>query len=424
MMSEYQKEQEAARRRQERRERRRLARLRHQLKQDAAGKLDQLALAGAQEKLQATLDEERETFLERGRHVRVQPEEFRGYRNGHGEPRQVHLGGGSIEVEMPRVAESPEPFHSGMLPPYQRTSPKLLATLPQLYLYGISTGDFEAALECLLGVGAALSPASIARLKERWYVEYERWCHAPLASHYAYIWADGIYLKVGRNKEKLAVLVVLGVDAEGRKRVLVMMPGQRESYEQWLEVLRDLRRRGVSWVGLAVADGIPGFWRALGEAFPDTRRQRCWVHMMRNVLDKLPRAKQDQARQDLRRIYQARTRAEAVQWIAYFADNYHGYPPSVKCLLENQADLLTYFDFPQEHWRHLKTTNPIESSFAPVKSRIRRAKRLLRHWSALGLVYQLLMDQQTRWFRLTAPHLAAAVIAGAKYQDGEPIPQA
>jgi putative transposase len=417
-MTEYQKQLEAARRKQERRERRDLAKLRHQLKQDAAGKLDKLALTGAQEKLQETLNEERETFIARDEYERVTPEEFRGYRNGQSAPRQVHLGGGSVAVTMPRVAESTEPFHSGVLPPYQRTSPKLLETLPQLYLYGISTGDFRAALECLVGAGAALSPSSIARLKERWHLEYERWCDEPLASHYAYIWADGIYLKVGYNKEKLAVLVVLGVDVEGRKRILVMMPGQRESTEQWLEVLRDLRRRGVSWIGLAVADGIPGFWRAVGEAFPDTKRQRCWVHMMRNVLDKLPRAKQDQAHEDLLRIYDAETKAQAAKWLAYFADNYHGYPSAVRCLLENQGDLLTYFDFPKEHWRHLKTTNPIESPFAPVKSRIRRAKRLLRHWSALGLVYRLLMDQQTRWFRLTAPNLAADVVVGAKYRDG------
>lgn len=417
-MTEYQKQQEAARRRQERRERRELAKLRHQTKQDAAGKLDRLALEGAQEKLQETLDEERETFLERDEYERVTPEEFRGYRNGHGEPRTVHLGAGSVTVAMPRVAENKEPFRSGVLSPYERTSPKLLETLPQLYLYGISTGDFQAALECLLGVGAALSPASIARLKKRWYVEYEHWCNEPLASHYAYIWADGIYIKVGNNKEKLAILVVMGVDVDGRKRILAMMHGQRESYLQWLEVLRELIRRGVTWVGLAIADGIPGFWRALAEAFPDTRRQRCWVHMMRNVLDKLPRAKQDQAHTDLLLIYNAETKAQAAHWLGYFVDNYHGYPSAVRCLLENQTDLLTYFDFPKEHWRHLKTTNPIESPFAPVKSRIRRAKRMLRPWSALGLVYQLLMDQQTRWFRLTAPNLVADVVAGAKYNDG------
>jgi len=422
-MTDYQKQQEAARRKAERQERRKLAKLRHQMKQDAASELDRLALAGAQEKLQTALDEERETFLEREEYERVAPEEFKGYRNGHAEPRTVHLGAGSVTVAMPRVTENTEPFHSGVLASYQRTSPKVLETLPQLYLYGISTGDFEAALECLLGVGAALSPSSIARLKERWYLEYQRWCDEPLASHYAYIWADGIYLKVGQNKEKLAVLVVMGVDADGRKRILLLMPGQRESSMTWLDVLRELRRRGVIWIGLAVADGIPGFWQALAEAFPDTRRQRCWVHMIRNILDKLPQAKQEQAHKDLLLIYDAETKAQAAHWIAYFADNYHGYPSAVRCLLENQSDLLTYFDFPKEHWRHLKTTNPIESPFAPVKSRIRRAKRLLRHWSALGLVYQLMMDQQTRWNRLTAPYLAADVIAGAKYSDGMRLKQ-
>jgi putative transposase len=423
-MSEYQKQEASARRRAERKARREERRLRHQLKQESAGLLDKTALEGARKQIQATLDEERETFLERKPYERVEKEEFRGYRNGHGAARQVHLGYGTVAVAMPRVADSEPAFESELLPPYQRTSPAVLETLPQLYLYGISTGDFEAALECLLGVGASLSAASIVRLKERWYLEYECWRNAPLASHYAYIWADGIYIRVGQNKEKLALLVVLGVDGEGRKRLLALIAGQRESYEQWLEVLRDLKRRGLRWIGLAVADGIPGFWRAVAEAFPETRRQRCWVHMMRNILDKLPKGKQTQAHKDLQRAYNAATRAEAVNWIVYFADNFRAYPAAVKCLLENQEDLLGYFSFPQAHWRHLKTTNPIESPFAPVKSRIRRAKRLVRPWSALGLVYQLLILQETRWQRLDTPELAAAVIAGRKYRDGQEIKQA
>ena len=417
-MSEYQKEQERARKRTERRERRAARRLQHRLKQEAASQLDRTALEGARRQIQDALEGERETFLERERYERSDKESFRGYRNGHAQMREVHLGGGSVPVAVPRVSNGPKQFRSGILPPYQRTSPRVLETLPQLYLYGISTGDFAAALECLLGVGAALSPSTILRLKEKWYDEYEAWQREPLASHYAYIWADGIYIKVGRNKEKLALLVVMGADVDGRKRLLALMPGQRESYDQWLEVLRDLRGRGVKWIGLAAADGIPGFWRALSEAFPDTRRQRCWVHMMRNILDKLPRAKQTQAHRDLTAIYNAATKAEAVARIVRFADSYRADPPAVRCLLENQDDLLSFFDFPREHWRHLKTTNPVESPFAAVKSRVRRAKRMMQHWSALGLVFQLLKDQQTRWHRLNAPELAAAVIAGAKYRDG------
>jgi transposase-like protein len=417
-MSDYQKEQEAARKRQERREKRALRRLRRMVKQESASLLDKTALIGAQEKIQDTLEAERDTFLEREWGGRIGDKETRGYRNGYAKARQVHLGGGSVAVEMPRVAENAESFRSGLLPPYQRTSPKVLETLPQLYLYGISTGDFEAALECLLGVGAALSPSTVLRLKEKWAEEYEAWRRQPLASHYAYIWADGIYIKVGRNKEKLALLVVMGADSDGRKRLLTLIPGQRESTEQWLEVLRDLRERGVTWVGLAVADGIPGFWSALGEAFPDTRRQRCWVHMIRNILDKLPRAKQTQAHEDLRCIYNAATRKEAVARIVRFADRYRVDPPAVKCLLENQGDLLSYFDFPKEHWRHIKTSNPVESPFSAVKSRVRRAKRMMQHWSALGLMFKLMQDQQTRWHRLNAPELVAAVVAGAKYRDG------
>ncbi len=418
MMSDYQKEQEAARKRQERREKRALRRVRRMLKQESASLLDKTALAGAQEKVQDTLEAERDAFLEREWHERAGEEKLRGYRNGYAKPRQVHLGGGSVEVEMPRVVENTEPFRSGLLPPYQRTSPKVLETLPQLYLYGISTGDFEAALECLLGVGAALSPSTISRLKEKWAEEYQAWRKRALASHYAYIWADGIYIKVGRNKEKLALLVVMGADVDGRKHLLTLISGQRESDEQWLEVLRSLKARGVKWIGLAVADGIPGFWSALGKAFPATRRQRCWVHMIRNVLDKLPKSKQDQAYKSLQRIYNAQTRAEALSRIGRFAESYKAYPPAVTCLVENQQDLLTYFDFPREHWRHIKTTNPIESPFSAVKSRVRRAKRMMQHWSALGLVFKLLQDQQTRWHRLDAPELVAAVIAGAKYRNG------
>jgi putative transposase len=421
MKSDYQKEQEAARRRQERREKRAERRRRRVLKQESASLLDKTALAGAQEKIQDTLEAERDGFLERDWYVRAGKAKPRGYRNGFAKPRTVHLGGGSVEVEMPRVRDDGGDFQSGLLAPYQRTSPKVLETLPQLYLYGISTGDFEAALECLLGVGAALSPATISRLKVKWAEEYEEWVKRPLASHYAYIWADGIYVKVGRNKTKLALLVVMGADVDGRKHLLTLIAGQRESEEQWLEVLRSLRKRGVKWIGLAVADGIPGFWSALDKAFPATKRQRCWVHMMRNVLDKLPKSKRAQTRKSLQRIYGAATRAEALARIARFAESYKAYPPAVRCLVENQDDLVGYFDFPKEHWRHLKTTNPIESPFGPVKSRVNRAKRIMQHWSAMGLVFKLLEDQQTRWHRLDAPELVAAVIAGAKYRNGVQI---
>lgn len=417
-MSDYQKEQQAARRRQERREKRAERRRRRMLKQESVSLLDKMALTGAREKIQDTLEAERDEFLEREWYVRTGKAKLRGYRNGYAKPRQVHLSGGSIEVELPRVRDDGGGFRSGLLPPYQRTSPKVLETLPQLYLYGISTGDFEAALECLLGVGAALSPSTISRLKEKWAQEYEAWQKRPLASHYAYIWADGIYIKVGRNKEKLVLLVVMGADEGGRKQLLTLIAGQRESENQWLDVLHDLKQRGVRWIGLAVADGIAGFWSALGQAFPATRRQRCWVHMIRNVLDKLPKSKQTQAHKALERIYSAATRAEAVARIARFAESYKAYPTAVKCLVENQDDLLGYFGFPHEHWRHLKTTNPVESPFAAVKSRVRRAKRMMQHWSALGLVFQLLQDQQTRWHRLDTPELAAAVVAGAKYRNG------
>jgi transposase-like protein len=429
-MREYQKQSEKARVAGGRALHKRLRRVRQHIRAEGSSTLEAAARAGAQRQIQDVLGEERETFLEREPHERVAAGEFRGYRNGFGQERRLTLGLGQIAVRMPRVRDNDEPFESKLVRKYQRTGDELLAALPDLYLCGISLGDFREALKCLLGTDAGLSPASIVRLKEKWVDEYQRFREQTLASHYAYIWADGTYLRSGADKDKLAVLAVIGVDSEGRKQLLALIAGLRESKDDWLGVFRDLHRRGVRWIGLVVADGIPTLWLALAEVFPDAGCQRDWVHKIGNVLEKLPREKQAEARATLRKAYGAQTREEAVNWLVYFADRYRAYPPAVECLLKDQNELLTFFNFPKEHWRHIRTSNPVESPFARVKGRVQKAKRIVRFWSAMGLTYQLLMLSARRWRRLDAAELAAEVVAGAKYRNGvrvkapDPLPAA
>lgn len=321
---------------------------------------------------------------------------------------------------MPRVSDSDEPFESKILPPYLRMSPAVLNTLPQLYLYGLSGGDFQAALESLLGEKATLSAASIMRLKEQWYSHYVSFHSQPLDSHYAYVYADGIYLKAGLARECLTLLAVIGVDEQGKKRLLALIPGYRESYENWLDVLRHLKERGVRWIGLFIADGIIGLWRAVKEVYPDSLHQRDWVHKIRNVLSKLPRDKrlQKRAHEDLLKIYAAETIQESEAGFSRFAGKYQGYPTAVECLLKDKEVLTTYFNFPKQHWRHIKTTNPIESPFAWIRARLRKTKRLRSEKSALGLVFQLMLKLENAWMRLSYPELVTSIIYRQKRLDG------
>jgi transposase-like protein len=321
---------------------------------------------------------------------------------------------------MPRVRNSPEPFTSRLLTPYQRTGQTILDTLPDLYLYGVSGGDFDDALGVLLGEEAPLSNSTITRLRQHWYGRYLRWHAQPLESHYAYVYADGVYVKTGGSGQSMALLVVIGVDADGRKRLLAVLLGGREDYEGWLSVFRHLRTRGVEWIGLLVADGIPGLWRALREVYPATTQQRDWVHKIRNILDKLPRDKllQRRALKDLQKIYCAETRGEANRLIRRFAEKYADHPTAVHCLLENRKELTAFYDYPREQWRHIRTSNAVESPFGPVRMRIRKAKRLVTEATAIGIVHQLLLQREARWHPLNCARLAADVVAGAKYRDG------
>lgn len=391
----------------------------HKNKAYAQSLLDAYALQGAEDFINTTLEVERDEFLGRASHQRVDDVAFKGYRNGFSQ-RTVGLGCGQAKINMPRVSNSQESFESKVLPPYLRTSPAVLETLPQLYLYGLSGGDFRDALKVMLGEKAVLSDSSITRLREYWQKYYLNFHNQPLDSHYAYIFADGIYLKVGLVKDNLAILVIIGVNENGNKRLLAMIPGYRESYDNWLEVFRNLVKRGVKWVGLTIGDGIPGLWQAAREVFPTALNQRDWMHKIRNVLDKLPRDErlQNRAYDDLLKIYDAQTRAEANKGFIRFACKYRAHPTAVSCLLKDRKVLTAYFNFPKGHWRHIKTTNPVESPFAPIRIRLRKAKRFINEWSALGLVHQLMLKREARWQRINYPELAAHVIAGAKYRNG------
>jgi len=385
----------------------------------AQGMLEEKAHKGAQNSVNLALQVERDQFLHRDRHERAADEGFRGYRNGYSR-RRIGLGGGQVDIAMPKVSDGPELFESRILPPYLRTAPSVLETLPQLYLSGMSGGDFREALKALLGEHAVLSDSSIARLRAHWSEEYQLWTSQPLDSSYAYLYADGVNLRVGRAPNTLALLVVVGVDWEGRKRLLAMLPGGRENYGNWLDTFRHLAERGVKWIGLVIADGIPALWKAVSAVFPRARNQRDWMHKIRNVLDKLPAETklQKQAHKDLLRIYQAASREVANQEFARFARKYEVHPTAVACLLKDQQVLTAYFDFPKDHWLHLRTSNPAESPFDAVKTRVRKARRIVLETSAFGLVHQLLLKQQSRWRPLTSPQLAGHVVHGAEYRNG------
>lgn len=387
-------------------------------KQEVRSTLDALAREGARQMLQAALEVEVLEFLGRAPYARRGGR--RGYRNGKGKPRKVAVGAGTVTVQAPRVRDAEAPFTSQILPPYQRTSDAIRELLPELYLQGLATGDFEPALRTLLGEAAPLSPASIVRLKTQWAQEYEAWKARRLDAHqYAYLWADGLYLKAGPQDEQIAILIVIGVREDGHKELLAMMEGYRESTESWREILRDLVRRGLEDTRLVIGDGALGLWAAVREVLPQAHHQYCWCHKMLNVLDKLPQRLHGEAKAQLRDIYQAPTRDEATARIQRFAERFgREYPRAVAALTTHQAGLLTYYDFPREHWKSLKTTNPIESPFDQVRLRTRAARRMRTARTGLYLVFKLVRQAQNRWRRIDAPHLISRVLDGVKFANG------
>ncbi len=390
--------------------------------------LDELARIGAQRMLKAALEAEVSQYIET--HLGERDEQGRAQvvRNGQGRERKVTVGSGTMTLRAPRVddrrvddAGERERFRSRILPPYMRRSPKVAEVLPLLYLRGLSTGDFSEALPVLLGEDAAgLSPTTITRLTNEWEDEYKAFQRRDLSERdYVYIWVDGVHFNIRLEDERLCTLVVLGARSDGTKEVIAVEDGYRESTESWLTLLRDLKRRGMSAPMVAVGDGALGFWKAVGEVWPETREQRCWVHRLANVLDKLPQRLQPKAKHALHQIMNATKRADAEKAIAEFRAEYEAkYPKAVASLTRDQEKLLTHFDFPAEHWVHLRTTNPIESSFSTVRLRQRVTKGAGSRTKGLVMAFKLLLMAEQRWRRLNAPHLLPLVRANVKFVDG------
>ena len=390
--------------------------------------LDELARAGAQRMLKAALEAEVSAYVAAHHGQRDDDGRALVVRNGYASARKVTVGSGTIEVRAPRIDdrrmdESGERhrFRSRILPPYMRRSPKVAEVLPILYLRGLSTGDFRQALPVLLGADAAgLSPTTITRLTGEWEQEYTAFRRRDLSNRdYVYIWVDGVHFTVRLEEERLCTLVVIGARADGTKEVIAVEDGYRESTESWLTLLRDLKRRGMAAPVVAVGDGALGFWTAVGEVWPETREQRCWVHRLANVLDKLPQRLQPKAKRALHEIMNAATRADAEAALATFAAEYQAkYPKAVASLERDQEKLLTFFDFPAEHWIHLRTTNPVESPFSTVRLRTRVTKGAGSRTKGLVMAYKLLVMAEQRWRKLNATHLLPLVRAKVTFVDG------
>lgn len=387
---------------------------------------------GARTLLAQAIEAEVENFV--AKHAADQDSQGRRHvvRNGHLPEREIQTGIGAVPVRMPRVRDrsgAGRQFTSTILPPYMRRTKSLEELIPWLYLKGISTGEFSEALQALLGPEApGLSAATVSRLKETWKTEREQWQQRDLSGkQYVYLWADGVHCEVRMEQEKQCLLVVIGADDTGRKELLGIWDGYRESEQSWKELLLDLKRHGLALAPkVAIGDGALGFWKALRQVFGATRVQRCWVHKTANILNKLPKSVQKQAKERLHAIWMAPTKAEADKAFTYFLDAYGAkYPKAAECLRKDREALLTFYDFPAEHWIHLRTTNPIESTFATVRLRTAKTRGCLSRETTLTkvqrfawMVFKLCLSAEKRWRRLNGPAQVAEVMNGMEFQDG------
>ena len=396
--------------------------------EDAAPTLDELARTGARKMLMTALAVEVAQYVDAHQEARDEQGRRLVVRNGRARARKVTCGAGTLEVSAPRVHDKrvdatgqPQRFTSRILPPYMRRSPKVAEVLPILYLRGLSTGDFREALPVLLGDDAAgLSATNIARLTAVWEEDYRRFRQRDLADRdYVYVWVDGIHFNIRLEDDRLCTLVMIGVRPDGTKELVALEDGYRESTDSWATVLRDLQRRGMRAPVGAVGDGALGFWAAVREVWPETRELRDWCHKMGNVLDKLPKRLQPKAKRALREIMYAETRAQAEEALDAFVAAYHAkYPKAAACLDTDRERLLTHFDFPAEHWQHVRTSNVIESPFATVRLRQRVTKGAGSRTKELLMAYKLLEMAQQRWRRLNGAHLLPLVRAGVTFIDG------
>ena len=375
-----------------------------------------------QELIQELLKQEVTELLGRARYQRRAPVDgAQGYRNGYGKPRKLTLGMGTITIRRPRVRGLEERFESRILPLFARRTREVSDLLPELYLHGLAEGDFDLALRGLLGEEAPLSASTVARLKEKWHAEWEAWQKQRLDDlQVVYLWVDGIYVKAGLEKERAALLVVIAGLVDGRKVVVAVTPGHRESIESWSEVLRDLRDRGMNPPKLVIGDGNLGIWGALRNVWPEADQQRCWNHKILNVLDKLPRTQHVAAKSMLSAIAYAPTQAQAEQKRREFEAwcHKHGYTKAAETINRDWEQMLTFYRYPREHWVHLRTTNIVESPLAALRLRTDAAKRFKRVERATAVIWKMLMIAQKKFRRLNAPELLAKVYAGVEYKDG------
>jgi putative transposase len=382
---------------------------------------------GAQQLLSRALEAEIADFLDRFDHVRDAAGKRVVTRNGYLPERTIQTGLGDIAVKVPRAADRRKSgpkirFSSNILPPYLKRTKSIEELLPWLYLKGISTGDFSEALSALLGKNApGLSPATISRLKDAWSDELRSWQQRSLkGKEYVYLWVDGVHFGARMEDESQCMLVVIGATKHGDKELLAVVDGYRESEQSWLETLSDLKRRGLTIAPkLAVGDGALGFWKALPQVFGETRRQRCWMHKTGNVLDKLPKKLQARAKDALHQIWMAETKEAAEKAFDHFTGSYEAkYPKAAECLAKDRDVLLTFYDFPAEHWVHLRTTNPIESTFATVRLRTTKTRGMLTRDTMLTMVFKLATCAQKRWRRLNRPERLGELIQGIKFVNG------
>jgi transposase-like protein len=392
--------------------------------------LTEIARDGARRMLAAALRAEADAFVAQHSEEVLPDGRQRVVRHGYGPERSIQTGIGALDVRRPKVRdraadvakEKKIRFTSGILPKWARRSRSLNALLPVLYLRGLSMGDFQEALAAILGTDAPnVSPGVISRLTGEWQQEYDRWQHRDLsARRYVYMWADGVYLQARMEPQAECILVILGATPEGKKELVGFQVGVRESAQSWRELLVDIKARGLKVPPeVAVGDGAMGFWKALDEVFPGTRHQRCWVHKIANVLNKFPKSMQPTVKADLREIWQADTRAAAEAAMDTFAEKYGAkYEKAVTCLTKDRDALLTFYDFPADHWDHLRTSNPIESVFATVRHRTVRTKGALSQKTAKLMVFKLVQAAAKTWRRLKGANQLPLVIEGVTFADG------
>jgi putative transposase len=372
--------------------------------------------------IQGLLEEEVEDFLGRARYVRKSagdPES--GYRNGHGRPRKLTLSCGTVEVRRPRVRDMDERFESAILPLLVRRTREVDALIPELYLHGLAAGDMDLALRGLLGNDAPISAATVARLKERWRLEYDQWSSRSLAGlEVVALWVDGVYVKAGLEKDKAAILVAMAGLSDGRKVIVGMVSGYRESTDSWRELLNDLKERGMYAPKVVIGDGHLGIWGALRGVYPESAWQRCWNHKIRNVLDKLPKRLWDEAKKMLSAMSRADTEAAALELRAKFQGwcRERGHGDAADLIEKDWETLVAFYRFPKDHWRHLRTSNPIESPFDRVRLRTNAARRFKKVANATAVVWKTLMVAERRFRKLTAPELWAEVFRGVPFKDG------